>query len=198
MFGPPRVASFALAPSPTRSLALTATVTATAGSRLVTHVRFGSDGRTWGSWQPLPEPVADAVGVIVPPTFGLAMGTATPDGSRRLYAQVRDEGGTVSASRSATVVVDRTGPVLGSAPYLWYSATSLSWRARWNAAADPHGPIGYKVWQSVNGGPWTIVALRTSTRGVVLPVKSRSAHVAVRIRPIDGLGNWGSTRSVSH
>ena len=194
MFGPPRVTSFTLAPSPTRTLGLTASVTATAGSRLVTHVRFGPDGRTWGAWLPLPVPVTDTAGLGVPPTYALTLGAKTPDGSRRIYAQVRDEGGTVSVSRSAAVVVDRTGPVLGSAPSLWYSAAARTWRTRWPAARDPSGPVLYKVSYAVNGGPWKVAAMRTSRTAMALPVKSRSARVTVIVRPIDRLGNWGTAR----
>jgi spore germination protein YaaH len=194
MFGPPRVASLALAPTPTSSLRLTLTVTATPGSRRVTQVRFGSDGRTWGSWRDLPVPVADATGPSTAPSYGLTMAAGTPDGSRSLYAQVRDEAGTLSAPRRTTVVVDRTGPVMQSAPYPWYSATSRLWRARWTAARDPHGPIAYKVWYAVNGGPWKVAATRTSRTSIVLPVTSRFARVAVQVRPIDGLGNWGVAR----
>ena len=113
MFGPPRVASFRLAPNPNASLALTATVTATAGSRKVTHVRFGPDGRWWSSWRPLPTAATGAAGVAVPEPYAFApLGASTPDGPIRRYVQVRDEGGTVSAPRSTTVVVDRTGPCL--------------------------------------------------------------------------------------
>ncbi len=194
MFGPPRVTSFTLTPSPTRTLALTAGVTARAGSRSVTHVRFGSDGRTWGDWQALPTPVTDTASLGVVPTFAVTLGAATADGRRRLYAQVLDEGGTISPASSATVVVDRTGPRLASAPALWYSTATRTWRARWPAAKDPNGPVLYKVTYAVNGGPWKVAALRTSRVSMALPVKSRSARVTVVVRAVDGLGNWGSSR----
>ena len=190
MFGPPRVTTFRLAPSPTRGLSLTGSVAATAGSRPVTQVRFGSNGRTWGSWRTLPGPGAAGSPL---PTFALTLGSATPDGSRRLYAQVRDEGGTVSLARSATVVVDRTGPVLRAAPEVWFSPSSKSWRLRWRAT-DAHGPILYKVWYAVNGGEWRTLVMRTSATGLALPVRSRYARVVVRVKGIDALGNWGAYR----
>jgi hypothetical protein len=194
MFGPPRVGTFSIAPRPTSSLAIRAKVTATAGSRPVTHVRFGPDGRSWSAWRAIPEPALDAAGSLVPPTFALTMGSRTPDGRRVLYAQVRDAGGTVSRPRAASVIVDRTGPLLASAPDVWYSGTSRAWRARWPAAYDPHGPAQYKVWYSVNGGAWTLAAMRTTATGILLPLTSRSARVAVLVRPIDALGNWGAGR----
>jgi hypothetical protein len=122
------------------------------------------------------------------------MGETTPDGTRSFYAQVRDEGGTISALRRATVVLDRTGPVLPAAPSLWFSAAIGAWRGSWLAATDPHGPVLYKVWYSVNGGPWTVAVVRTSNTRVTLPVRSRSVHVAIRVRAIDALGNWGPER----
>ena len=193
MFGPPRVASLALAPSPTSGLVLSATVTATPGSRKVTHARFGQDGRTWGAWQPLPAADAAAPDGSLPPALGVVLRSTTRDGSQRVYVQVRDEGGTVSAARSATVVVDRTGPVLAAAPEVWYSSTSRSWRARWRAT-DAHGPILYKVWYAVNGGAWQTLVMRTSASGLALPLPSRTTRVLVRVKAIDGLGNWGAYR----
>ena len=195
MFGPPRVASLSLAPSPTRSLTLAATVTATPGSRLVTEVRFGPDGRTWGPWQALVPPsggVSEAS--VVPPVFPVTLDASAPDGRHVVWAQVRDEGGTVSTPRSAAVDLDRTGPVLPVAPELWYSATSGSWRARWKAAKDPHGPVAYRVQYSVNGGPWKMATLRTSAAGIVLPLRSRASKVAVYVRAVDALGNWGAAK----
>jgi hypothetical protein len=176
-FGPPRVASFVLAPNVTSAVALAATVTATPGSRPVTNVRFGRDGKTWGPWQPL---------------------TDAADGRRLLYAQVQDEGGTLSAPRSAGVVVDRTGPRLAAAPRLWYSTASAAWRARWTAATDAHGPVLYKVWYTVNGGAWKVAAVRTSATSIKLPVPSRSVRVAIMVRPVDALGTWGLARVTRH
>ena len=185
MFGPPRVASFVLVPNPTRTTAIAAAVTATAGSRPVTQVRFRRYGATWGSWRPL--------GAA---TYAVSVGSAAADGRRLLYAQVRDEGGTLSAVRSASVVLDRTGPLLRAAPSLWYSTALARWRASWRAATDAHGPVAYKVWYAVNGGAWKVAALRTSATRITIPVKSRSVRVAVMVRPVDVLGNWGAYRVI--
>jgi hypothetical protein len=194
-FGPPRVASFVLAPNPTRSPALAATVTATPGSRPVTEVRFGPDGRTWGAWQALiPPPSGFSGASVVPTTFPVALDASVPDGRRLFYAQVRDQGGTVSRPRSATVDLDRTGPVLAVAPELWFSPTSGSWRARWKAAKDAHGPVAYRVRYSVNGGPWKVAALSTSATGVALPQRNRASRLAVQVRAVDVLGNWGAAK----
>jgi spore germination protein YaaH len=181
-FGPPHVASFVLAPNPTRSLTLAATIAATPGSRTVTEVRFGPDGKTWDAWQPL--------GAA---TYAVSL-TSAADGRRPLYAQVRDEGGTLSAPQGASVVLDRTGPVLPAAPELWFSGTSGSWRARWKAAKDPHGPVAYRVQYSVNGGPWKMATLRTPTAGIVLPVRNHASKVAIYVRAVDVLGNWGPAK----
>jgi spore germination protein YaaH len=180
-FGPPKVASFVLAPNPSRSTLLAAAVTATPGSRPVTAVRFGRDGKAWGAWQSLGAP-----------TYAVSLRDTAADGPGVLYAQVRDEGGTLSAPQGAGVVLDRTGPVLAVAPELWFSATSGSWRARWKAAKDPHGPVAYRVRYSVNGGPWKIATLRTAATGIALPLRNRGAKVAVQVRAVDALGNWGA------
>jgi hypothetical protein len=192
MFGPPRIASFALTPSPTGSLTVAAIVTATPGSRHVTEVRFRPDGRTWGPWQALIPPDGSVPGAsIVPPAFPVTLDGAAPDGRRLVWAQVRDEGGTISKARAAGVDLDRTGPVLTTAPELWFSPSSGTWRARWKVAKDPHGPIAYRVRYSVNGGAWKIATLRTSATGIALPLRNRASKVAVQVRAVDVLGNWG-------
>jgi hypothetical protein len=158
----------------------------------VIEVRFGPNGRSWGPWQALIPSDGGVPGApIVPPAFPMALDGAAPDGRRFVWAQVRDEGGTISKPRSAGVDLDRTGPVLATAPELWFSPTSGSWRARWKPAKDPHGPIAYRVRYSVNGGPWKIATLRTSAMGIVLPLRNRASKVAVQVRAVDVLGNWG-------
>ncbi len=192
MFGPPRVATLAVAPGVTRGLAVTAWVTATPGSRPVTEVRFSADGKAWGAWQPLPAPApADpAAAPAPPPAYAVAISGAGADGRRTVWAQVRDEGGTASKPRTATVVLDRTGPTFAAPPELWFSGTSGSWRARWKPANDAHGPIVYRVRYAVNGGPWKIAALYATSTSIALPLRSRGTKVAVQVRAMDGLGNW--------
>jgi hypothetical protein len=191
VFGPPRLAAVTVSPEATKELSVNVAVTATAGSRLVTEVRFGPDGRTWEPWLPLPAAVPDGSGAVVPQSFPVLIDGAGKDGLRRVWAQVRDAGGTVSRPRSATVVLDRTGPVLAAPPELWFSPTTGTWRARWKPAKDPHGPVAYRVRYSVNGGPWRVATLRTSATSIGLPLRNRSTRVAVQIRVVDGLGNWG-------
>lgn len=195
MFGPPRVTGLSLSPSPTRWLTVNASVSPTAGSRAVTHVQFGHDGKRWGAWQVLPPPTTDPSGITVPATFVVSLGSSTTEGTRAIWAQVRDEGGTISAPRSATAILDRTGPDLPSAPTLWFSPTTGTWRARWTAARDPSRPVTYKVWYAVGGGAWKVLVTRTSATSVGLPVTRRTTRVAVLVRAIDALGNGGPTRS---
>jgi hypothetical protein len=190
-FGPPRVGSLALSPPATRIAIVTASVTATPGSRSVTEVRFGTDGRTWGPWQPLPPPSVDGSGVSLPPAFGVALDATGPDGRRSVWAQVRDEGGTMSKPRAATVDLDRTGPVFATTPELWFSTGTGAWRVRWKAAKDAHGPLSYRVRYAVNGGPWKVAALYTSATSLGLPLRNRASKVAVQVRAMDGLGTWG-------
>ncbi|MCU0482784.1 MAG: glycosyl hydrolase family 18 protein [Chloroflexi bacterium] len=194
MFGPPRVAGITVSPRVTNATSTGVAVRATAGSRVVTQVRFGRDGRTWHSWLPLPEPVVGETGETVVPAIRVALPSTLRDGTHRLYAQVRDEGGTVSAAKYTTVVVDRSGPVLPSDPTLWYSSTSRTWRVRWSPARDATGVSHYAVWVTVNGSGWRLVTARTTATGLALPVTSRSARVTVIVRAVDTLGNVGPTR----
>jgi hypothetical protein len=194
MFGPPLLATLSLAPSPTRSLTLMATVAASPGSRPVTGVRFHPEGQGWGPWQPVLPAAIDANGLPIAPVYPVTLDPSAADGRRLVYAQVRDAGGTISETTSAAVQLDRTGPVIAAAPKLWFSSTSGAWRARWTAATDRNGPVGYRVQYSVNGGPWKIATLSTPTAGIVLPVRSRAAKVAVRVRAFDVLGNWGPAK----
>ena len=194
MFGPPRISSIGATPKLTNARSTGVAVRATAGSRLVTQVRLGRDGRTWGSWLPLPVPVVNAAGQTVVPTIPFSLPSTLRDGTHRVYAQVRDEGGTRSAARYTTVVIDRTGPVLPASPSLWYSSTSRSWRARWSPARDAHGVAYYTVWVTVNGSHWRLVAARTTATGLALPVTSRTARVTVIVRAVDTLGNRGPIR----
>jgi hypothetical protein len=143
----------------------------------------------------LPATVDATTGLPVPaPPYSVTLTASAADGRRLVWAQVRDQGGTLSSAVSAAVTLDRTAPVLPEAPVLWYSTTSGSWRARWKAAADPHGPVAYRVQYSVNNGPWKIATLQTPKAGIVLPVRSRTAKVAVRVRAVDVLGNWGPAK----
>jgi hypothetical protein len=196
MFGPPLVATLSVAPSLTRSLTVAATIGSTPGSRAVTDVRFHAEGQAWGLWQPVvPATVDVTTGLPIPaPPYPVTLSASAADGQRLVWAQVRDQGGTMSSAVSAAVTLDRTAPVLAEAPVLWYSTTSGSWRARWKAARDLHGPVGYRVQYSVNNGPWRIATLQTPTAGIVLPVRSRTAKVAVRVRAADVLGNWGPAK----
>ena len=196
MFGPPLVATLSVAPSLTRSLTVAATVGSAPGSRPVTDVRFHAEGQAWGPWQPIvPATVDVTTGLPAPaPPYPVTLKSSVADGRRLVWAQVRDQGGTLSSAVSAAVTLDRTAPVLAEAPVLWYSTTSGSWRARWKAAKDPHAPVGYRVQYSVNNGPWKIATLQTPTAGIVLPVRSRAAKVAVRVRAVDVLGNWGPAK----
>jgi len=195
MFGPPLVATLNVAPSPTRSLTVAATVATTSGSRPVSDVRFHAEGQAWGLWQPMVPATVDANGLpVAAPPYPVSLSASAADGRRLVWAQVRDQGGTMSSAVSAAVELDRTAPVLAEAPVLWYSATSGSWRARWKAAKDLHGPVAYRVQYSVNNGPWKIATLQTPTAGIVLPVRSRASKVAVRVRAVDVLGNWGPAK----
>jgi spore germination protein YaaH len=197
MFGPPRISAISVAPKVTNAGSTGVAVRATAGSRLVTQVRLGRDGKTWGAWLPLPSPIVDEAGQAVVPAISFSLPVTLRDGSNRVYAQVRDEGGTRSAAKYTTVVIDRSGPVLPADPALWYSSTSGSWRARWSPARDAHGVAFYSVWVTVNGGHWRLVAGRTTSTGLALPVTSRSARVTVIVRAVDTLGNVGPTRRTS-
>jgi hypothetical protein len=137
----------------------------------------------------------DANGLpVAPPGYPVSLSASAADGRRFIWAQVRDQGGTMSKAVSAAVELDRTAPVLAEAPILWYSATSGSWRARWKAAKDLHGPVAYRVRYSVNGGPWKVATLRMSATGIALPLRSRASKVAVHVRAVDVLGNWGPAK----
>jgi hypothetical protein len=197
MFGPPRISSITPSPKLTNATSTGIAVRATAGSRIVTQVRLSRDGRTWGSWRTLPGPIVTEGGETVVPAIPFSLPLALRDGTHRVYAQVRDEGGTRSAAKYATVVIDRTGPVLPANPTLWYSSTSRTWRARWSPARDAHGVSHYTVWVTVNGSGWRLVAARTTATGLALPVTSRSARVTVIVRAVDTLGNRGPTRRTS-
>ena len=196
MFGPPLLATLSVAPSLTRSLTVAATVGTSPGSRPVTDVRFHAEGQAWGPWQPMvPATVDVTTGLPVPaPPYPVSLSASAADGRRLVWAQVRDQGGTMSSAVSAVVELDRTAPVLAEAPVLWYSTTSGSWRARWKAARDLHGPVVYRVQYSVNNGPWKIATASTPKAGIVLPVRSRTAKVAIRVRAGDVLGNWGPAK----
>jgi len=195
MFGPPLVATLSVAPSPTRSLIVAATVATTSGSRPVSDVRFHAEGQAWGRWQPMVPATVDANGLpVAAPPYPVSLSASATDGRRLVWAQVRDQGGTMSSAVSAAVELDRTAPALAEAPVLWYSTTSGSWRARWKAAKDLHGPVAYRVKYSVNNGPWKIATLQTPTAGIVLPVRSPASKVAVYVRAVDVLGNWGPAK----
>ncbi len=198
MFGPPRVTSFTIAPRRTASPTVTGNLTASPGSRVLTAMRFSSNGTSWSAWIPLPAPLPDSPGGAISATYPLGLGTAARDGTYARFVQVQDEGGTISAAARASVVLDRTGPVLAAAPALWYSRASRRWVASWRPAIDATGPVQYAVWYSVNGGAWRLAVARFSGRYIALPVRTAGTHVAIMVRPVDALGNWGRARATRH
>ena len=190
-FGPPKVLAISV-PKRTRSLAIPVAVATGPGSRQVTSVRMSANGKTWSQPVSLPDPVdsTDATALRPPVSWTLA---ATRDGPYRVWVQAIDEGGTRSLPRSATVVLDRTGPVIPAAPTLWWSATANAWRARWPAAIDPSGVAGYRVQLRMGTGPWQVLTAFSAARGVLLPGLARRSVITLSVKAQDGLGNWATS-----
>jgi hypothetical protein len=122
---------------------------------------------------------------------------AARDGSYRIWVQAIDEGGTRSLPRSATVVLDRTGPVIPAAPTLWWSSTANAWRARWPAGVDPAGVAGYRVQFRVGTGPWQVVTPFSTARSLILPGIARRSVITLAVKGRDGLGNWATSYVVA-
>ncbi len=194
VFGPPKVLSVS-APARTRGPTITLTYAAIPGSRPLAFARFSNDGRTWTSPSPIP-PVPDGAdpGAPQPPLAWTLAGAA--DGSHPLWVQVIDEGGTASTARAVTVILDRTGPLLATAPTVRWSATAHAWRASWEAAVDPSGVAGYQVRVRVGSGAWTVVEALTTGTDLTLAGLPRTALVSVSILPRDRLGNWSGAAVV--
>jgi spore germination protein YaaH len=191
MFGPPKVLAVALPPR-SRWLTVPVTVSAGPGSRPVTSVRLSNDGKTWAAPMPLPDLLDPArPGAPRPPVaWKLA---AKGDGTYRVWVEVIDTGGTRSLPRSATVILDRTGPVIPAPPTIWWSGTSSSWRARWPAGVDPAGVSGYRVQLRVGTGPWQVATAFTTARSLIVPGIPRSEAITLEVKARDALGNWATT-----
>jgi len=194
-FGPPKVLAIAV-PQRTRSLTIPVAVGASPGSRPLTSVRLSADGKTWALPVPLPDLVGgiDPMALRPPVSWTLA---ATRDGTYRVWVQAIDEGGTRSLPRSATVVLDRTGPVIPAAPTLWWSATANAWRARWPAGVDPAGVAGYRVQLRVGTGPWQVVTPLSTARSLILPGIGRRSVITLAVKASDQLGNWATSYVVA-
>ncbi len=190
-FGPPKVLAVAL-PQRSRWLTVPVAVGARPGSRPLTSVRLSNDGKTWSSPVPLPGLIDPTVPTALRPPVAWKL-SAKGDGRYKVWVEVIDAGGTRSLPRSATVTLDRTGPVIPAAPTLWWSGTSNSWRARWPAGVDPAGVAGYRVQLRVGTGPWQVATPFTTARSLVLPGIPRSSKITLEIKARDALGNWATT-----
>jgi hypothetical protein len=122
---------------------------------------------------------------------------ATRDGTYRVWVQAIDAGGTRSLPRSATVVVDRAGPVIPAVPTIWWSATANAWRARWPAGVDPAGVAGYRVQLRVGSGPWQVVTPFTAARSLILTGVARRSVITLSVKGRDTLGNWATSYVVA-
>ncbi len=114
--------TFAVVDKPDVSLSLadgsgytaTQTVSAHITAKLAQDCRLSNDGTTWGNWFPY---------------AAATQWTLTPgDGTKRVYAQCRSSGGTMSDSASDTIILDTTPP-----PYI---AISINNDARWTNSRD--------------------------------------------------------------
>ena len=86
----------------TGNTALLLTLGASDDSGVVSRMRFGSDGSTWGEW----------VGYEISRGWTLAAG----DGPKRIYVQYKDVAGNVSAAILATIELHTTIPTTAIAP----------------------------------------------------------------------------------
>ena len=194
-FGPPKVLAVAV-PQRTRSLTIPVAVSASPGSRPLTSVRLSANGTTWALPVPLPDLIDGSSPTALRPPVSWTL-AATRDGSYRVWVQAIDEGGTRSLPRSATVVLDRTGPVIPATPTLWWSSTSNAWRARWPAGIDPAGVAGYRVQFRVGTGSWRVATPFSTARSAILSGIARRSVNTLAVKGRDQLGNWATSYVVA-
>lgn len=156
------------------------------------QMRFRNAGGQWSAWEPY--------AVSKPWTL------ATGEGSRTVYAELRDGTGVVSPAAD-TVVLDTQAPAT-TAPRAKMTQdaamgtdavpVSLAWTA--NDAASPI--VGYQLQQRVNGSAYEDVSLGTPA-GARRMLHAGYAY-QFRARALDQAGNWSAwsysaaVRPVSH
>ncbi len=173
-FGPPKITSVAVAPSPTSSRAVVVSIAWTDRDRPATEMRLATGSGTFSAWRP------------VAPTTTWTLPAATAPIYRTVQVQLRDGAGALSALRSARVLFDPSKPKMTGLT-LWWSATARAWRIRYTAGDTGSGVASYRIRIEQNG-VWTVVApTRTATTyTIALP---RGAHFRVSVNARDRAGN---------
>ncbi len=192
MFGPPKVLAVSV-PARTRELVVPVAVAAVAGSRPLAGLQLSSDGARWSPTLALPSLPPGSPETALRPGLTWTMASGA-DGVRRLWVRGVDTSGFAGPARIAKVTLDRTGPLLRSAPTVRWNAAHHAWRVTWSAAIDGAGIAGYKVRARVGSGGWRIVAASTTARSLFLRRIPRTATLRVAIAAVDRLGNWGAAR----
>lgn len=166
----------------TKSTAVSLTFPNTDGDTV--QVRVGSAANLSGaSYQ------AYTAGMTLPFTLPAGNGTKT------VYAQFKDVGGSVSTIVSDTIGLDTTAPTAPTAPVHKLSnpvANKINVRLTWSGGTDSGGSgfAGYVLRQRIDGGAWTILGYPTTGSANVAIDSSKNYVFGVASR--DFAGNVGT------
>ena len=157
------------------STSLTLALDAATPGSLVTGVRYSQDGLTWSSWEPYGSTGSNTV--------------SPGDGLRTLYAQCKDDEGSLSPAVQAGVTIDTTPPVTGDdADAAWHNAAvTVSLSAQ--DSGYGHVVTQYKI-DGATG--WT------EGSSVVIPAPadhSNDGSHTIAYHSVDGLGNAEATKT---
>ena len=146
----------------------------------VTEVELSDDGRAWTRF-----PYAPSV------SWNLPRG----DGPKTVYARWRDPRGRTSIAESDTIVLDTVAPTMRPpAVSLPTNGTLGTWavpaRLSWAGSDATSGIARYQLLQSLNGGAWTNLSLRSATVTSLDHWLGPGYSYRFAVRAQDRAGNW--------
>ena len=176
-FGPPTITSLKIAPSPTKTRAVTVSITWKDHDRPATQMRLANGTGAFSAWRP----------VAAETTWNLP--AATSPVNRYVRVQLRDAADARSVIKRTVVLFDPTKPKMTSLK-LWWSVNLKAWRISYAATDTGSGVASYRIRIKQNG-VWTYLAPnRTATTFTIqLP---RNAQFQVGVAAFDRAGNYGA------
>jgi hypothetical protein len=131
----------------------------------------------------------------------LATGGQPGDGTKTVHAIMVNQFNTPSPEITASIVLDRTAPLVGTPKAALGTGSVMGTSGptvvvSWTGSDGLSGMAGYDVQQSIDGGPYAVIAAHQPAKSLHRTLLSGHRYV-FRVRGIDRAGNVGAWRTAS-
>lgn len=181
-FGPPRLTSVAIVPSPSNRTAITVSIAWSDRDRPATEMRLANGSGAFSAWRP-----------IAASTSWTLPGSTVPI-IRDVRVQIRDDHDAQSPVATGRVLYDPTNPVMTTLTATW-SASAGAWLVKYSASDSGSGVASYRI--RIDRGSSLVLTLRGRTTTSFLLRLPSTAHFRVTVAAQDRAGNVSAPRSVS-